>query len=48
MTNDGEEVMLTTDEQERARDAHALMIEAYEDAAAERGYENMRADYYGV
>ena len=32
MTNDGEEVMLTTDEQERARDAHALMVEAYEDA----------------
>ena len=37
MTNDGEEVMLTTDEQERARAAYAMMIEAYEDA---------RADYY--
>jgi hypothetical protein len=38
MLHNGEEVLLTNDEQERARDAYALMVEAYEDA---------RGDYYG-
>jgi len=39
MTNDGEEVMLTTDEQEQARDAYNIKME---------GYECARGDYYGV
>lgn len=40
MTHDGEEVMLTSDEQERAKDAYNLKIEEYE--AEDAGY------YHGV
>lgn len=37
LMTDGEEVLLTDKEQERARDAYALMLEAYEDS---------KVDYY--
>ena len=39
MIHNGEEILLTDEEQGRARDAYNLMVEAYEDA---------KADYYGV
>jgi hypothetical protein len=39
MTNDGEEVMLTSDEQKQARDAYNIKMEEYEAEGA---------NYYGV